>query len=178
MKPGTDPFPPPLPPCPQKNYTAAVVAHPVTSNGASLISHVNHTSVFRYNLNAAYFPLAAPNSTFLDALMVRVCNCSWGDKGHSPPMPTCGAHWTKPARCGWMACASWGSTAVALRTAGWNYQPMATESIILDGAVDPRITYRKSNGMYYMTADTFPPRTHLYTSKTPLVKESTLTPKP
>ena len=108
-----------------KNYTAhvAVVAHPVTVDSASLISAVNGTSAFWYNLNAAYFPLPSGPDNVTDGLVVRVCNCSWGHKGHTPPMTHCADTWPGAKKS--VGGAHWGATAIATRKPGdaygWEY---------------------------------------------------------
>ena len=48
---------------------------------------------------------------------------------------------------------------------------MGPESIIVEG-VDPRIVYREKDKTYYLTADVQPYETHLFTTKTPLVRDS------
>jgi len=153
---------------PQQTYAVDVIAHPVTTSGSSLISLANGSSKFRYNLNAAYFPLDGGG----DGLMVRVCNCSW----HSAPQPHCSD--------GWPFRASWGSVAAVTRKPGsdWEYNALNYSSIVVDGAADPRITRREKDGVYYMTADLLGCHTvsgqkmkactHVFTSKTPLVKSS------
>ena len=157
----------------QPRYSAVVLEHPATSTGASLISMVNGSSDFRYNLNSGYLPL--PNAEAeaeggTEGLVLRVCNCSWGHAGHTPAsqQPGCAQPFASAG------ASSWGATAITVRspTDPASYGHVSAASIILDGAVDPRIVYRPKDKTYYLTADSQPYCTHLWTSKTPLNRSS------
>ena len=94
--------------------------------------HVAGTSAFRYNLNPGYFPIFN-DSRYEDGLVVRVCNCSWGHKGHTPAMPDCGKTWPGQGN------PSWGATAVATRKpgTGWEYNYISRDDIIVEAAALP-----------------------------------------
>ena len=141
----------------------------VHNNGSSLISFVNGTSEFQYNFNSPWFPSPISSSGRGgqqqhdqqggggEGLLVRVVDYNrhpeWSDAGaiavvpvsllaeHNGPLTS--AHVSED-RITWLGTA--GNT-------NDNNDINHNSSTTIWGAVDPRVTYRPYNQMYYVTWD-------------------------